>query len=391
MTETRKHWWKPLALTGFVATLATTLVGCATAPMDSASLTPDSKPLSKPLVQGKEYMIMANRPHQIHVVEMENDTLYKSCDMPGDFGPGTLIMAPDNHTAYMLTNHYKHIYGVDLDTCELTFHAAMSQAPNERAISMMSLALSPDGSELYSLQNPTILNRDHYRVQDTRLSVYKTADGMNAQPVRTFDAPRQVTVMATANDGSLYMAGADIYKMDVHTGKVETAIPARNWQRPLYAPPDVLAVWPIQSPRNDFTILYVTAKFQDETYDMNTAEWIYGYFNVDLDTGETTTTDFAEFTEIFFTGMRSPNDGNLMYGVLNNLAKYDIKEKKLLKTSALDHSYYCLAFSQDGKKIYAGGTFNDLAIFDADSLELIGKLELPGGDTAPTTLQAFVR
>ena len=89
--------------------------------------------------------------------------------------------------------------------------------------------------------------------------------------------------------------------------------------------------------------------------------------------------------------MRSPNDGNLMYGVLNNLAKYDIKEKKLLKTSALDHSYYCLAFSQDGKKIYAGGTFNDLAIFDADSLELIGKLELPGGDTAPTTLQAFVR
>lgn len=105
MTEIHKHWWKPLALTGFVATLATTLAGCATAPMDSASLTPDSKPL----IPGKEYMIMANRPHQIHVVEMENDTLYTSCDMPGDFGPGALIMAPDNHTAYMLTNHYKHI------------------------------------------------------------------------------------------------------------------------------------------------------------------------------------------------------------------------------------------------------------------------------------------
>ncbi len=391
MNTKRKYGWASRSITGLAAALVMTLTGCAATPDESDNLSENAKPLSKPLLAGKEYMIMANRPHQVHVVEMENDTLYKSCEMPGDFGPGTLIMAPDNHTAYMLTNHYKHIYGVDLDTCELTFHAAMSQAANERTISMMSYSLSPDGSELYVLQNPTLLHADHYRVQDTRLVVYKTSDGMNAQPVRTFPAPRQVTVMATGDDGTLYLSGADIYSMNAQTGDVDVAIPSRNWERPLYAPPDVLAVWPIQSPRNDFSILYVTAKFQDETYDMNTAEWIYGYFNVDLDTGETTTTDFAEFSEIYFTGMRSPTDSNLMYGVLNNLAKYDIKEKKLLKTTALDHSYYCLAFSQDGKKIYAGGTFNDLAIFDADSLELIGKLALPGGDTSPTTLQTFIR
>lgn len=345
----------------------------------------------KPLVEGKEYLAMINRPHQLHIIDMETDSRYKTCPLAGDFGPGTMVIAPDNKTAFILTNHYKKVYGIDLDNCETTFSVDFKQAWNERTVSMMAMALSPDGSELYTVQNPVLLNRDHYRVQDTRMVVYQVADGLDAKPIRQFPAPRQVSVMATAKDGSLFLSGPDIYKMDVNTGEYDVAIASRNWQRPLYAPPDVLAMWPIQSPANNFTILYTTAKFQDESYDMNTAEWIYGYFNVDLDSGEVSTTDFAPFTEIYFTGMRSPKDENHMFGVLNGLAKYDIKEKKLLQRAELDHSYYCLAFSHDGNKIYAGGTYNDLAIFDANNLQQLSKLELPGGDSSPSTLQVFIR
>lgn len=364
------------------------LSACSSQPAKDGAVVDAANPALK---KGQEYMIMANRPNQIHVVDMGTDSLYKTCQMPGDFGPGALIMAPDGHTAYMLGNHYKDIYGVDLDTCQQVFHAALSQAVNERTVSMMSFALSPDGKELYSLQNPTILYRDHYRVQDTRMAVYDTGAGLDAKPVRTMPAPRQVTVMATADDGSLYMAGADIYRMDVSTGEWTTAIPSRNWQRPNYTPPDVLNMWPIQTASRDFTVLYTTARFKDGSQDLASADWIYGFFNVDLKTGEATTTDFADFTEIYFTGLRNPVDNNIMYGLLNNIAKYDISGKKLLAKSPLDHSYYCLAVSRDGKKVYAGGTFNDLAIFDADTLVLKGKLELPGGDTSPTTLQTFVR
>ena len=80
-----------------------------------------------------------------------------------------------------------------------------------------------------------------------------------------------------------------------------------------------------------------------------------------------------------------------MYGVLNRLVKYDIKAQKLEKAASLDHSYYCLTANKAGTKLYLTGTLNDVAIFDADSLERIGDLKLPGGDMAITTSQAFIR
>ena len=44
-----------------------------------------------------------------------------------------------------------------------------------------------------------------------------------------------------------------------------------------------------------------------------------------------------------------------------------------------------------GTRIYLAGTYNDVAIFDADTLEPKGKIQLPGGDMAITTAQVFVR
>lgn len=342
------------------------------------------------LEKGQEYMVVANYPNNLHVLDLATDRLYKSCDMPDAFGPGAIQMAPDRQTAYVLNNHYEDIYGVNLNTCEVVFHAAMSQAPNERTKSIFAFAISPDGDEIYAVQNPTLLNRDHYRVQQPRLAVYKADGGLDAKPVRTFAAPRQVTVMQTGSDGSLYMAGADIYKVDVQTGERVTAIASRNWTRPNYAPPDVLSVWPIQTATRDFTMLYTTAKFQDETQNPDTADWLWGYMNVNLDSGETETADFGPITEVYFTGTRSPKDPNLMFGVLNRLAKYDISKQELIKAAELDHSYYCIAFNHKGSKVYLGGTFNDVAIYDADSLEKIGNIELPGGDMAISTAQVFI-
>jgi len=343
------------------------------------------------LQAGHEYMVVANYPNNMHVIDLQGDSIYKSCDLPDAFGPGVTQMAPDGKTAYILNNRYEDIYGVDLDSCEVTFHASMSLQPNERAKSIFSFAISADGEELYAVQNPTLLNRDHYRVQPSRLAVYDTGSGLDAKPVRTFPSPRQVTVMQTGADGTLYMAGADIYKVDVQTGAVEVAIPSRNWQRPLYAPPDVLDAWPIQSPSGDFTILYTTARFQDESYNLDTADWIYGFMNIDLKTGETRTQDFGPLTEIYFSGILSPKDPNIVYGVLNRLAKYDASKQELLGAAELDHSYYCIAINHEGSKIYLAGTFNDVAVYDADSLEKLGNIQLPGGDMAISTSQVFIR
>ncbi|AYC32932.1 quinohemoprotein amine dehydrogenase subunit beta [Pseudomonas cavernae] len=343
------------------------------------------------LKAGHEYMIATNYPNNLHVIDLASDTLYKTCQLPDAFGPGTAMMAPDRKTAFILNNHYGDLYGVDLDNCKTVFHAKLSVNPGEKARAMFSFALSPDGKELYTTVNPTQMLNDHYVVQQPRLQVYDTAAGLDAKPVRSFPMPRQIYLMRAADDGTLYVAGPDIYKMDVKTGKYEVAVPGRNWQRPLYSAPDVLYFWPHQTTYHEFSMLYTTAKFKDEKQDLATADFVYGYVSIDLKTGKSTVQDFAPLTELYFSGLRSPKDPNQMFGVLNRLAKYDIKEQKLIKAANLDHSYYCIAFNAEGSKLYLAGTFNDIAVFDPDSLEKVKNIKLPGGDMAITTTQVFTR
>jgi hypothetical protein len=107
--------------------------------------------------------------------------------------------------------------------------------------------------------------------------------------------------------------------------------------------------------------------------------------------GAIETVDFVELVEIYFTGMLSPKDRNIICGVLNRLSKYDVRKKELLAHAELDHSCYAVNLSCDGSKVYLAGTLNDVAIFDAEDLEPLGKIQLPGGDTALTTPQIFIR
>jgi quinohemoprotein amine dehydrogenase beta subunit len=354
----------------------------------SLSALADTNPTLDP---GHEYMVATNYPNNLHVIDLQTDTLYKTCTLPDAFGPGTVQLSPDHKIAYVLNNHYADVYGVELDSCKQVFHASITQKSGEKARSMFAFTVSHDGKELYTVANPTLMLKDRYEVQQPRLDVYATDAGMDAKPVRSFPAPRQLTIMQSGDDGTLYVAGADVYKVNVKTGKFDVLIPSRHWTRPLYSPPDVLYVWNQQTYRHDFALLYTTAKFKDKKEDPATADLLYGLFSVDLKTGKTETTDFGPLTEIYFSGMRSPKDPNLMYGVLNRLAKYDIKQKKLITAANLDHSYYCISFNKAGSKIYLAGTFNDVAIFDADSLKPLGKIKLPGGDMAITTAQIFIR
>jgi len=372
--------------TSAFASRAFALAALAPAAAQAAPLNAD-----KPLVKGDEYLVVASNPDNLHVVDLKADALYKSCAVPGSVAPGTLVMSADKATAYLVTNHFDEVHGIALDTCQVVFHAKMAQKPEERAKALFALSVSNDSKQLYVIQTPTTLHSDHYRIGEPRLAVYDAKAGEGAKPLRTMPAPRQVTVMATGHDGSLYMVGPDIYKFNPETGEKTVAIPSRNWKRPHYAPPDVLSVWPMKNATDNFTILYTTAKFKGKDGDMSKADFIYGYFNVDLKTGKTETRDFAPFTEIYFTGMRSPKDGNLMYGVLNRLAKYDIQQKKLIKAAEIPYSHYTVSMNREGSKVYLGGTWNNLSVYDAAELKPVTTIALPGGDMGAAWPQTFTR
>ncbi len=343
------------------------------------------------LKPGREYMMMPNYPNNLHLIDLETASVYKSCTLPGQYGPGLSQISPDKRTGYVLSNRFGTIYGVDLDSCKVTFRADMSLAPNERAKSIMSFTVSHDGKELYAVQTPTTINRDHYRVGEPRFAVYDTAAGVNAKPLRVFPAPRQTYIMQTADDGSVFLAGPNLYKVDVKAGTMTTALPIRDWERKTHAPLDVLYFWPVQTAARDFTMLYTTAQFKDEKQDPATADLQYGMISVDLKTGQTEAREFGPLTEIYFTGLRSPKDRNIIYGLLHRLAKYDISARKMVQAVELEHTYYTLLSNQSGSRIYLTGTLNDIAIYDADSLTRVGNIQLPGGDMGAGTGQVFVR
>ncbi|KAF1053343.1 MAG: hypothetical protein GAK43_01463 [Stenotrophomonas maltophilia] len=119
----------------------------------------------KALQSGHEYLITTNYPNNLHVIDLHNDTLYKTCQIPSAYGPGMTQLSPDRRVAYVLTNHYADIYGIELDSCEPVFHAQLAQKPGENARSMFSMTVSHDGKEIYTVVNPTQRYNEHYEVQ----------------------------------------------------------------------------------------------------------------------------------------------------------------------------------------------------------------------------------
>jgi quinohemoprotein amine dehydrogenase beta subunit len=340
--------------------------------------------------EAADFMVIMNRPNNLHVIDLPRREVVRTCTLPGDFGPGTIALSPDNRIAYALTNRFENLYGVELESCRIVFSARQSQG-NERVKSIGSIAISPDGRELYTHQNPTLLLRDHYEVQDTRLAVYDTSAGLDALPVRSFRAPRQITIMATGRDGTVYLGGRDIYAMNPATGEFKVALPSQSLDDPRSSQRDSLTVWPIGAVNNEMVRMYSSATFRDDSRNPENADWVWGYERVDLLTGDTESRVFGPLEAVLFTGMARPSDPNQFFGVLTQLKKFDVAARKELQSVDLDHSYYCINFSSDGSELYLAGTFNDIAVYDADTLQKLANIELPGGDMAMANSRVFSR
>jgi quinohemoprotein amine dehydrogenase beta subunit len=337
-----------------------------------------------------DFMVVMNRPNNLHLIDLGARKVARTCELPGDFGPGTVALSPDHRTAYALTNRFENIYGVDLETCEIRFSAKQSQG-NERVKSIGSIAVSPDGKWVYTHQNPTRLLVDRYEVLDSRIAAYDTSAGLDATPARTFPAPRQITIMATGEDGTLYMGGRDIYAMDTATGETRMALPSQSVGDPGESLRDSLTVWPIGAINNEMVRMYSAARYKDDSQDLATADWVWGYERVDLETGDAEARVFGPLEVVLFSGMARPSDPNQFYGVLTQLKKFDVAQQKELASVDLEHSYYCINFSTDGSEVYLAGTFNDVAVYDADTLEKLANIELPGGDMSLANSRVFRR
>lgn len=336
----------------------------------------------------KDLIVTVAKPDRLYVIDAAARSIETDCKLDFNLIPGVIAMSPDNSVAYILGNRWEDVFGVELATCKTVFSAHQSEGDIRRK-TIASLAVSKDGKEVYTVRNPVRLLADRYEVMEPELAVYDTSAGLDAEPARSFPAPRRMTVMATGRDGTLYAAGHEIYAIDPKTGETTIKIANKSWDRPTYSGPDVLAFWPIGTQADEFMLLYTAAKFTDATQS-EIADFVWGYETVDLTTGESEIADFASLEVIMFSGVRDPNDKSKLYGVYTQLSKHDVEKKELIKRVDLPHTYYCINISSDGKEIYVGGTNDDIGVYDAETLERIGEILLPsGGDMAAGTMHVI--
>lgn len=340
---------------------------------------------------GGDVMVVANRPNNLHVVDLAARRVERTCALPGAPTPGTIAMSPANDVAYVLGGSMGEVWGVRLADCAVVFSAVQSQG-NERVRTLGGLAISPDGKQLYVFQAPVKLFLDHYEVQDTRVAVYDASAGRDALPVRTLPAPRQVTIMKAGADGTLYLGGPDIVALDPATGATRVALASRSLADPKFGPRDVLTIWNIGENSGEMVRMFSAARWKPGAEgDASQADLVWGYERVDLATGKASDAVVGPLRNGLFTGTTRPGKPDQFFAVLTQLQRFDVPNARIDKSVDLEHSYYVVNFGTDGNTLYLSGTFNDVAIYDADSLERLGNIVLPGGDMSAAGTKIFRR
>jgi len=78
------------------------------------------------------------------------------------------------------------------------------------------------------------------------------------------------------------------------------------------------------------------------------------------------------------------------YGVYTSLSSIDVAGHRLEKRVPLDHTFYDINLSSDGREIFIGGTECDVGFYDAKTLDKKAILKLPGcADQSVSTLRVI--
>ncbi len=340
--------------------------------------------------EAKEYLLSVTRPNNLVLVDPAARKVERVYPVPGPGRYFSLVPAPDGRVAYLLTNAWESIVGIDLTTGAQVFRADFS-SPDMRIKGMMGLTVSRDGKELYAYQLPVKLEADRMLVQDTRIVVYRTDAGVKATPVRSFTAPRRIGLLAMSTDGTrLYAAGADLYVMDPASGAILQTHKVRSWERRDLKYADSMVMFPGFEQADVIASMYAGMRTDRPADDP--AALVIGVWTLDLKTGAFRMTDLQTAPDPGFSTVVNPVRRTEAYMSGKTLKRLDLEKGIVLKEVDLDHDYWMVNVSGDGQEVYVGGNMNDISVYASDTLERIGAIAMPeGADQTFATIRVVRR
>ena len=325
----------------------------------------------------KWYLLASVHPNNLIVIDTETDMVVKNIALEGR-GPSMNIAPNPTHPqyAYVVNELAQSVAMVDLDEGKQVTSFPLSN--DNELVRTMAIDVNAQGTRLFIHEMPLKKGLGRYDAQENRIRVI---DLETNKVVKTFSAPRQVLSLASSRDGKrlyAFSVGQDIAVFDSETGKRLDTIPLLNRNITGVARTDGLPAWNPYQENNYLVSFSVTVS------DSLTGQMTLGVASLDLTQSdpELQVSELQPYNAESYniTAQLSPKT-NKVYFSYNSLWKIDPKTRQIEKTAPLSNTYFFPLLHPDGKKIYCGANWSDLAVFDAETLEPITKIALGHSQT----------
>ncbi len=335
----------------------------------------------------KWYLLASVHPNNLVVIDTETDTVVKNIGLEGR-GPA-LNIAPDPahpQYAYVVNNLSQSVAMVDLDEGKQVKSFPLS-SENE-LVRTMAIDVNAQGNRLFIHEMPVKKELGKYEAVDNRIRVINLD---TQETLTTFAAPRQVMALASSKDGKrlyVFSVGQDVYVYDAETGAQLDILPLLNRNITGVSRTDGL---PLLNPyqENDYVV-----SFGALVTDSITNQVTLGMAWLDLSQAEPEMqiVELQPFSPEHYvlTGTLSAKTHKAYFGY-NTLWKIDTKTRHIEQTTPLSNTYFAPMVHPEGKKVYCGSNWHDVAVFDAETLEPITKIALGATQTGGGNVLRFVR
>lgn len=340
-----------------------------------------------PAAWAKWYLLASVHPNNLVVIDTETDTVVRNIALEGR-GPALNIAPNPAHPqyAYVVNNLSQSVAMVDLDEGKQVTSFPLSS--DTELVRTMAIDVNAQGNRLFIHEMPLQKEQGSYTALDNRIRVI---DLDTQQTLLTFPAPRQVMSLATSKDDTrlyIFSVGQDIFVYDTETGQRLDSLPLLNRNLTGVGRTDGL---PLGNPYQEHGHLVSFGAFVADTI---TGQTTLGIASLDLneDEPEVEVVELQPFSPEFYvlTGALSPTTRKA-YFAYNRLWRVDLQTRQIEKSRPLPNTYFMPFIHPQGKKIYCGSNWHDVAVFDAESLELLTKIELGATQTGGGNVLRFVQ
>jgi len=343
--------------------------------------------LSINIAEAKDYLLVGTKPNKLMVVDTEAMKVSKEIAIKdGAPMPNNIVPSRDGKRAFVLVNKMEEIAEIDLKTGSEIKRIKLS-TEDVRTKGLFGLDVSPDDSTLVVYKSSVKILPGEFQGLPTKIAFYDTKTGKLKYEA---EAPRQITLLVYSKDGSkVYGLGRALHIFDAKTGKKIGEHKTQDWGKKNFNPVDILAVWSQFEQSGVMVTPYYTTRSDMDSKDPK-AFWT-GILTLDLESGDFKMREIENTDVFYFSTAVNPVNKNIGYSAYNQLTKMDLAAGKPLKRIELDHSYYAVNVSSDGKKVFIGGALGDIAVYDADSLDRLGTIYLPDGANMSLTPMRMVQ